>query len=74
MNFPRSILIRHDLQDIFNQLAVASMSRATLNGEKSRSAPELSEMAVKRKIGNPREKDMFFFALNFAKSIDFQDS
>lgn len=47
------------------------MSRATLNGEKSRSAPELSEMAVKRKIGNPRENLGFF---SYAKSINFQDS
>ncbi|XP_058826169.1 1-phosphatidylinositol 4,5-bisphosphate phosphodiesterase epsilon-1-like [Topomyia yanbarensis] len=46
-----SILTRPDLRDIFNQLAVASVCRTLLNGEKSRSAPELSEAAVKRKIG-----------------------
>ncbi|XP_058453692.1 LOW QUALITY PROTEIN: 1-phosphatidylinositol 4,5-bisphosphate phosphodiesterase epsilon-1-like [Malaya genurostris] len=46
-----SILTRPDLRDIFNQLAVVSVCRKTLNGEKSKSAPELSEAAVKRKIG-----------------------
>ncbi|XP_062559576.1 1-phosphatidylinositol 4,5-bisphosphate phosphodiesterase epsilon-1-like [Armigeres subalbatus] len=46
-----SILTRPDLRDIFNQLAVVSVCRKTLNGEKSISAPELSEVAVKRKIG-----------------------
>lgn len=46
-----SILTRPDLCDIFNQLAVVSVCRKTLNGEKSMSAPELSEVAVKRKIG-----------------------
>ncbi|XP_055641990.1 1-phosphatidylinositol 4,5-bisphosphate phosphodiesterase epsilon-1-like isoform X2 [Toxorhynchites rutilus septentrionalis] len=46
-----SVLTRHDLRDIFNQLAVVSVCQTTLNGEKSRSAPELSQVAVKRKIG-----------------------
>ncbi|XP_053696518.1 1-phosphatidylinositol 4,5-bisphosphate phosphodiesterase epsilon-1-like [Sabethes cyaneus] len=46
-----SVLTRPDLRDIFNQLAVVSVCRTTLNGEKSRSAPELSDVAVKRKIG-----------------------
>ncbi|XP_055588696.1 1-phosphatidylinositol 4,5-bisphosphate phosphodiesterase epsilon-1-like [Uranotaenia lowii] len=46
-----SVLTRPDLRDIFNQLAVVAVSRNAFNGEKSRSAPELSDVAVKRKIG-----------------------
>uniref|UniRef100_A0A182RS41 Phosphoinositide phospholipase C n=1 Tax=Anopheles funestus TaxID=62324 RepID=A0A182RS41_ANOFN len=46
-----SLIARQDLRDIFDQLSVTTISRTTLNGEKSRSAPELSEAMVKRKIG-----------------------
>ncbi|XP_058116355.1 1-phosphatidylinositol 4,5-bisphosphate phosphodiesterase epsilon-1-like [Anopheles ziemanni] len=46
-----SLIARQDLRDIFDQLSVTTISRTTLNGEKSRSAPELSEAIVKRKIG-----------------------
>lgn len=56
-----SILTRPDLRDIFNQLAVVSVCRKTLNGEKSRSAPELSEVAVKRKIGEYDKHGVYYF-------------
>ncbi|XP_050082243.1 1-phosphatidylinositol 4,5-bisphosphate phosphodiesterase epsilon-1-like [Anopheles aquasalis] len=46
-----SLIARQDLRDIFDQLSVTTISRTALNGEKSRSAPELSEIIVKRKIG-----------------------
>ncbi|XP_052867196.1 1-phosphatidylinositol 4,5-bisphosphate phosphodiesterase epsilon-1-like [Anopheles cruzii] len=46
-----SLIARQDLRDIFDQLSVTTISRTALNGEKSRSAPELSEAMVKRKIG-----------------------
>lgn len=46
-----SLLIRKDLRDLFDQLAVTRKSNKKLNSEKSRSAPELCAAVGPRKIG-----------------------
>lgn len=51
LSFPDSLLIRKDLRDLFDQLAVTRKSNKKLNSEKSRSAPELCAAVGPRKIG-----------------------
>lgn len=55
-----SLLIRKDLRDLFDQLAVTRKSNKKLNSEKSRSAPELCAASGARKIGK-------FFCLTMRK-------
>lgn len=51
-SWQNSLLIRKDLRDLFDQLAVTRKSNKKLNSEKSRSAPELCAAPGPRKIGN----------------------
>lgn len=46
-----SLLMRKDLRDLFDQLAVTRKLHRRLNSEKSRSAPELCCTITQRKIG-----------------------
>lgn len=46
-----SLLMRKDLRDLFDQLAVTRQTNKKLNSEKSRSAPELCSIIGQRKIG-----------------------
>lgn len=53
MFFLYSLLMRKDLRDLFDQLAVTRKTHRRMNSEKSRSAPELCcNVGGQRKIGN----------------------
>lgn len=51
MIFCFSLMMRKDLRDLFDQLAVTRKPNKKLSSEKSRSAPELCSSVGQRKIG-----------------------
>lgn len=54
-------MIRKDLRDLFDQLAVTRKPNKKLNSEKSRSAPELCSAIGQRKIGKSKFVAIYLF-------------